>query len=123
MKDLTKRPLFVYEMANNHMGDVDHGIRIIRELRQASAGFPFNFCIKLQYRDLDTCIHPAYKGRFDLKYVKRFLKRILAGSSTSRSRTRSLTPVSSLCARPGMRHRWTGLPSTATTLSSCPAAI
>jgi sialic acid synthase SpsE/mannose-6-phosphate isomerase-like protein (cupin superfamily) len=72
LKEITKRPLFVYEMANNHMGDVEHGIRIIQELRQASAGFPFNFCVKLQYRDLDSCIHPAYKGRFDLKYVKRF---------------------------------------------------
>ena len=28
MKDLKKWPLFVYEMANNHMGDVEHGIRI-----------------------------------------------------------------------------------------------
>ena len=67
MKELTKRPLFVY-----HMGDVDHGIRIIEELKQASVGFPYNFCVKLQYRDLDSCIHPAYKTRFDLKYVKRF---------------------------------------------------
>jgi sialic acid synthase SpsE/mannose-6-phosphate isomerase-like protein (cupin superfamily) len=72
VKDLKKRPLFVYEMANNHMGDVAHGIRIVRELRQVSNGFPFNFCVKLQYRDLDSCIHPAYKERFDLKYVKRF---------------------------------------------------
>jgi sialic acid synthase SpsE/mannose-6-phosphate isomerase-like protein (cupin superfamily) len=72
VKDITRRPLFVYEMANNHMGDVEHGIRIIRELRQVSDSFPFNFCIKLQYRDLNSCIHPAYKGRFDLKYVKRF---------------------------------------------------
>jgi sialic acid synthase SpsE/mannose-6-phosphate isomerase-like protein (cupin superfamily) len=72
VKNLKKRPLFVYEMANNHMGDVEHGIRIVHELRNASDGFPFNFCIKLQYRDLDTCIHPDYRGRFDLKYVKRF---------------------------------------------------
>jgi sialic acid synthase SpsE/mannose-6-phosphate isomerase-like protein (cupin superfamily) len=72
VKDLKKRPLFVYEMANNHMGDVEHGIRMIRELRKVSDGFPFNFCVKLQYRDLGSCIHPAYQGRFDLKYVKRF---------------------------------------------------
>ena len=39
MKDLKKRPLFVYEMANNHMGDVEHGIRMIRELRQAVRWF------------------------------------------------------------------------------------
>jgi sialic acid synthase SpsE/mannose-6-phosphate isomerase-like protein (cupin superfamily) len=72
MRDLNRRPLFIYEMANNHMGDVQHGIRIVRELKAASEGFPFAFCVKLQYRDIDSCIHPDYKGRFDLKYVKRF---------------------------------------------------
>ncbi len=40
MQDLKKRPLFIYEMANNHMGDVEHGIRIVRELKEASKGFP-----------------------------------------------------------------------------------
>jgi sialic acid synthase SpsE/D-lyxose ketol-isomerase len=72
MRDPDSRPLFVYEMANNHMGDVEHGIRIVHELKAASEGFPFGFCVKLQYRDIDSCIHPAYKGRYDLKYVKRF---------------------------------------------------
>jgi sialic acid synthase SpsE/mannose-6-phosphate isomerase-like protein (cupin superfamily) len=72
MRDLNRRPLFIYEMANNHMGDVEHGIRIVRELRAASEGLPFGFCVKLQYRDIPTCIHPAYQGRYDLKYVKRF---------------------------------------------------
>jgi sialic acid synthase SpsE/mannose-6-phosphate isomerase-like protein (cupin superfamily) len=72
MPDLNLRPLFIYEMANNHMGDVEHGIRIVRELKAASEGFPFGFCVKLQYRDIASCIHPAYKNRFDLKYVKRF---------------------------------------------------
>jgi sialic acid synthase SpsE/mannose-6-phosphate isomerase-like protein (cupin superfamily) len=72
MSGLDRRPLFVYEMANNHMGDVEHGIRIVRELKAASEGFPFGFCVKLQYRDIASCIHPAYKERFDLKYVKRF---------------------------------------------------
>lgn len=72
MRDLNSRPLFIYEMANNHMGDVEHGIRIVRELEAASKGFPFAFCVKLQYRDIPTCIHPSYHGRYDLKYVKRF---------------------------------------------------
>lgn len=72
MNELNQRPLFIYEMANNHMGDVEHGIRIVRELKEASEGFPFGFCVKLQYRDIGTCIHPDYKGRYDLKYVKRF---------------------------------------------------
>jgi sialic acid synthase SpsE/mannose-6-phosphate isomerase-like protein (cupin superfamily) len=72
MRDVNQRPLFIYEMANNHMGDVEHGIRIVRELKNASEGFPFGFCVKLQYRDIDSCIHPSYQGRYDLKYVKRF---------------------------------------------------
>lgn len=72
MGNINRRPLFVYEMANNHMGDVEHGIRIVKELRAASEGFPFEFCVKLQYRDIASCIHPDYKSRFDLKYVKRF---------------------------------------------------
>jgi sialic acid synthase SpsE/mannose-6-phosphate isomerase-like protein (cupin superfamily) len=59
-------------MANNHMGDVAHGIRIIRELKAVSDGFPFGFCVKLQYRDLGHSIHPDFKQRYDLKYVKRF---------------------------------------------------
>jgi sialic acid synthase SpsE/quercetin dioxygenase-like cupin family protein len=68
------RPLFIFEMANNHMGDTAHGIAIIRAMREACAGFTdrFDFAFKLQYRDLDTFIHPSFKGRDDVKYVRRF---------------------------------------------------
>lgn len=65
-------PLFILEMANNHMGDVEHGLRIIRECAQAVDGLPYHFAVKLQYRHLDTFIHPAFQDRRDLKYVKRF---------------------------------------------------
>lgn len=70
------RPLFIFEMANNHMGDTAHGVAIIRAMREACAGFAesagFDFAFKLQYRDLDTFIHDSCKGRDDIKYVKRF---------------------------------------------------
>jgi len=66
------KPLFVFEMANNHMGDVDYGLKIIRDVYRVSQNFPFNFAFKFQYRDLDTFIHPDYKNRMDLKYIKRF---------------------------------------------------
>ena len=72
MNDISKRPLFIYEMANNHMGDVDHGVHIVKELAKASKDFPFNFAVKLQYRDLETLIHPDFRDRMDLKYIKRF---------------------------------------------------
>jgi len=68
------RPLFVMEMANNHMGSLEHGLRIIREVHEACRGFEFVFGFKLQYRHLDTIIHPDYRTRTDVKYVKRFLE-------------------------------------------------
>ncbi|MDD5599008.1 MAG: N-acetylneuraminate synthase family protein [Victivallaceae bacterium] len=64
--------LFIFEMANNHMGDVGHGLKIIEELSKVSKTFPFKFAVKFQYRDLDSFIHPDFKGRQDIKYVKRF---------------------------------------------------
>jgi len=65
--------LFVFEMANNHQGSVAHGRAIIERLHEVSDEFPFRFAVKLQYRDLDSFIHPAYRGRRDIPYVKRFL--------------------------------------------------
>ena len=64
--------LFIFEMANNHMGSVEHGLRIIREIHEVCKGFDFKFGFKLQYRDLDTFIHPDFRDRNDIKYVKRF---------------------------------------------------
>lgn len=65
--------LVVLEMANNHMGDLNHGIEVIRRFGEVCSLFPeFNFAFKLQYRDLDTFIHPAMRGRDDVKYIKRF---------------------------------------------------
>lgn len=60
-------------MANNHMGDLAHGVAVIRAFGAVVAEFPeFAFGFKLQYRDLDTFVHDSAKGRADIKYVKRF---------------------------------------------------
>ena len=72
MKEQCFDRLVILEMANNHMGDVDHGIALIRALKAATAGRPFRFAVKFQYRDLDTLIHPDFRGRTDIKYIKRF---------------------------------------------------
>ncbi len=73
MNSKIPKPLITFEMANNHMGDLLHGERIIREFAKVSMGFPeFAFAFKLQYRDLDTFIHPALRGSNDVKHVKRF---------------------------------------------------
>src|SRR4051812_37578626 len=73
MKNIDARPLFIFEMANNHMGRVDHAVAIVDALRDATQGFPqFTFAVKLQYRSIPDCIHPDYRDRYDLKFVKRF---------------------------------------------------
>jgi len=72
MKDDKKKPLFIFEMANNHMGDFNHGLRMIREFAEVKKDYDYNFAFKFQFRDIDTFIHPDYKDRMDLKYVKRF---------------------------------------------------
>ena len=59
-------------MANNHMGSVDHAKKIIDDFADLTKRKKINAGVKLQFRNLDTFIHPNYKDRNDLKYVKRF---------------------------------------------------
>ena len=75
MKNINSRPLFIFELANNHQGNLEHGLKIIREIHQqlhSGSFFDFNFAFKFQYRDIDNFIHPDFKERADIKYVKRF---------------------------------------------------
>ena len=71
--------LFIFEFANNHSGDIQHGLRMIKEYSEVVKRFKsstknqnFQFAVKFQFRDIDTFIHPDFKNRKDLKYVKRF---------------------------------------------------
>jgi sialic acid synthase SpsE/mannose-6-phosphate isomerase-like protein (cupin superfamily) len=77
---MQEKPLFIFEMANNHQGSVAHGKRIIAAVKDATAPFAdrFLFAVKFQYRDLDTFIHRAARGRADIKNVKRFEETILS---------------------------------------------
>jgi len=64
--------LYIFEMANNHMGSVDHAKNIVDEFSALAKECKLTAGIKLQFRNLDTFIHPDYQTRSDLKYVKRF---------------------------------------------------
>lgn len=66
------RNLFIFEMANSHQGSVEHGKNIIREMGRIARKYNINAAVKLQYRDLDTFIHPDFKGRTDVKHIPRF---------------------------------------------------
>ena len=75
------RPTFIFELANNHMGDVSHGLSVIEEFGALKQEYPqFTFAFKLQYRDLRTFIHEDKKGSSDIKYVKRFEETALSSA-------------------------------------------
>ncbi len=67
------KPLVILEMANNHMGNISHGKKIINEFNKITKQFEnkVNFAFKFQYRDRKTFIHETYKNS-NHKGVKRF---------------------------------------------------
>jgi N-acetylneuraminate synthase len=65
--------LFVFEMANNHQGDVEHGLKIISEMGRIAGRFGVRAAVKLQYRELDGFIHPEFVARTEVPHVRRFL--------------------------------------------------
>lgn len=78
------RPLFVFEMANNHMGDVAHGIKIVEEFAKIIEGISeFDFSVKLQHRH-ESFIHPGHRNRQDHKLIKRFVDTQLTKSDFKR---------------------------------------
>jgi sialic acid synthase SpsE/quercetin dioxygenase-like cupin family protein len=76
--------LFIFELANNHMGDLDHGLKIIEIFSKISKSYPFNFAFKLQYRELDSFIHSNFKDRMDIKSIKRFSETRLSRNQTKK---------------------------------------
>mgnify|MGYP001494110515 FL=1 len=54
--------LFVLELANNHWGNVERGLKIIRDFATVARFNSVRVAIKLQFRDVDSFIHPSFKG-------------------------------------------------------------
>lgn len=65
--------LFVLDLANNHQGDVKHGLAIIRENAKAASAQGVRCGVKFQFRQLDSFIHPDHQKDSDNKHIPRFL--------------------------------------------------
>ena len=65
--------LFVLEMANNHRGNLDRGLRIITAFSKIVRFNNVRATIKVQLRDVDRFIHPDFLGRTDIRYIKKTL--------------------------------------------------
>jgi sialic acid synthase SpsE len=65
--------LFVLEIANNHLGDLQRGLKIISNYAQVVRFNNVRAAIKLQLRDIDNFIHKDFRQRDDIRYIKKTL--------------------------------------------------
>jgi sialic acid synthase SpsE len=77
MKHLIFDGLFLLELANNHLGDVQRGLRIVQEHSRVVRDCGVRAAIKLQLRDVERFIHPAYRDRRDVRYIEKTVRTAL----------------------------------------------
>lgn len=65
--------LFVLEMANNHLGSVERGLKIIADFSKIVRFNNVRATIKLQFRDVDNFIQKDFRNRTDIRYIKKTL--------------------------------------------------
>jgi N-acetylneuraminate synthase len=70
--------LFVLELANNHLGNLQRGLNQVEEFSQVVRFNNVKAAIKLQFRDMDTFVHPKYVGSKDVKYIKKTTEKKLS---------------------------------------------
>ena len=63
--------LFVLEIANNHWGSVERGKRIIKAFGKIVRYNNVRAAMKLQFRDVESFIHPDHLDRTDVRYIKK----------------------------------------------------
>ena len=64
--------LFVFDMANNHQGDLNHGLKIINSLGEITRQKKIRGVMKFQFRQLDSFIHPDFKFNNKNSQIERF---------------------------------------------------
>jgi len=65
--------LFVFDMANNHQGSVEHGLKIIQGIGEQAREHGIKGALKFQFRQLDTFIHPDHQAGSKAMHIERFL--------------------------------------------------
>jgi N-acetylneuraminate synthase len=73
MNRSTFEDLFVLELANNHWGSVERGLRLIKDFGTVVRYNNVRAAIKLQFRDVDSFVHKDFVHRGDVRYIKKTL--------------------------------------------------
>ncbi len=71
MNHIIFEDLFVLEMANNHYGRLDRGLKIVREYARIVRFNNVRAAIKVQLRDVESFIHKDFRNRTDIRYIKK----------------------------------------------------
>ena len=66
--------LFVLELANNHWGNVERGLKIIETYSRVVRFNNIKAAIKLQFRNVDTFIHKDFLQYKELRYINKTLQ-------------------------------------------------
>ena len=73
MSDSIFENLFVLELANNHWGRINRGLKIISDFARVVRFNDVHAAIKLQFRDVDSFVHKDFRDRSDIRYIKKTL--------------------------------------------------
>ncbi len=65
--------LFVLELANNHWGSLERGLKIVEDYSRVVRFNGVKAAIKLQIRDVENFIHKDFRERTDIRYIKKTL--------------------------------------------------
>ncbi|MBS1197325.1 MAG: N-acetylneuraminic acid synthase [Proteobacteria bacterium] len=63
--------LFILELANNHWGRLERGLKIVNDFAQVVKFNNVRAAIKLQFRDVDSFVHEDFKGNTELRYINK----------------------------------------------------
>jgi sialic acid synthase SpsE len=63
--------LFVLEMTNNHLGNLERALRIAEQHSRIVRFNNVRAAIKLQFRDVDSFVHKDFLSRTDIRYIRR----------------------------------------------------
>src|SRR5258708_38853898 len=63
--------LFALEMTNNHLGNLERGLKIVEQHAKIVRFNNVRAAIKLQFRDVDSFIHKDFVHRTDIRYIRR----------------------------------------------------
>jgi len=65
--------LFVLELASNHWGKLERGLKIISDFGRVVHRTGVRAALKLQFREMESFVHKDFREGSDLRYVKKTL--------------------------------------------------